>query len=640
MASTSDDSDEAVWQRQSKSPIDPQVRLDPDKWRTKRHRINKDPRRFEFAIVCMHCSIHRNSLGGMKIHLDYCPKRKRPDLLCGHCELRVNDWPTMVRHLNCKDMERQLPCDPQYKMDVRVTKLFPTDMPAYRHCALKVLGRESKKQQSKHKYNAWLDMHPTDIKSFRKEAVNVKRGVPKATFKITPARYSTENSPFKISGEDIVARAVKIAKIGGPCVEQTPGILAQTVFGTSDQGEGVVAFMEDGPPVFNVSQPPLIALGSSLSDHSDVEPDDSTSQSDLAPPASTCSIANNWTIADSRGSIVSFDTLLRQSCPPESIAIETVPSHMVTIPESVLIDTLSWLHDSPESQMVLLQPTVVSYTSPSVASLLRSSVSTSNVFVTTQLSSLVSPPVVSGDSLLLGEVRPEPMLQSVMSLRPELNCVDVDVPPRLTSSPAHSSLTTAIVNDQGIASSCLYEKDIMVASSILPPTHTPFQSISEGDELSHATLIETVAEHSCNETLGESIVTADADSSTEADTPNAVVVKTEVDETITLSSSDGEDAVGISPISDVTALRRQVSELRRQRQRDLRQLVFWSDTVAKLGTEIDRPPTESESRAREKLISCGDWPSYMESVKTVSFRKLGSRFADFYRGNLHSLFTD
>ena len=64
--------------------------------------------------------------GGMKIHLDYCPKRKRPDLLCGHCELRVNDWPTMVRHLNRKDMEKQLPCDPQYKMDVRVTKLFPT----------------------------------------------------------------------------------------------------------------------------------------------------------------------------------------------------------------------------------------------------------------------------------------------------------------------------------------------------------------------------------------------------------------------------------------------------------------------------------------------------------------------------------
>jgi len=161
----------------------------------------------------------------MKIHLDCCPKRKRPDLLCGHCELRVNDWPTMVRHLNRKDMEKQLPCNRQYKMDVRVTKLFPTNMPTYRHCALKVLGRESKKQKSKHRYNAWSDMHPTDIKSFRKEAANVKRGDPKATFKITPARYSTENSPFEMSGEDIVAQAVKIAKIGGPRVEQTPVFL-------------------------------------------------------------------------------------------------------------------------------------------------------------------------------------------------------------------------------------------------------------------------------------------------------------------------------------------------------------------------------------------------------------------------------
>jgi len=50
MASTSDDSDEAVWQRQLKSPIDPQVRLNPDKWRTKKQRIDKDPRKFELPL--------------------------------------------------------------------------------------------------------------------------------------------------------------------------------------------------------------------------------------------------------------------------------------------------------------------------------------------------------------------------------------------------------------------------------------------------------------------------------------------------------------------------------------------------------------------------------------------------------------
>ena len=385
MASTSDDSDEAVWQRQLKSPIDPQVRLDPDKWRTKKYRINKDPRRFEFAIVCKHCRIHRNSLGGMKIHLDYCPKRKRPDLLCGHCKLRVNDWPTMVRHLNRKDMEKQLPCDPQYRMDVKVTRLFPTGMSEYRHCALKVLGHESKKQKSKHKYNAWSDIQTS--KAFVKKLR--KRGVPKATFKTTPARYSTENSPSEMFGEDIVAQAVKIAKIGGPSVEQTPGIFTQTMFGTNDQGEGV-AFIEDGPPTFNVSQPPLISLGTNLSDHSDVEPDNPTSLSDLAPPAPTCSVADIWTFADS-WPILPVDTLLRQSCLPESAAVETVSSHVVTIPQSVPIDTLSWRHGSPESRMVPLQPTVASYTSRSVASLLRSSDSILNVFVAPQLSPVESP---------------------------------------------------------------------------------------------------------------------------------------------------------------------------------------------------------------------------------------------------------
>ena len=578
MASTSDDSDEAVWQQQLKTPIDPKVRLDPDKWRTKQHRGDKDPRKFEFIIVCMHCRIHRNSLGSMKVHLDYCPHRKRPDLLCGHCELRVNNWPIMVRHLNRKDMERQLPCDPQYKMDVRITKLFPTDMPKFRHCALKVLGHESRKQQFKQKYNAWLDMHPTDIKSFRKEAANVRRGVPTATFKITPARYSTENSPFETDREDIVAQAVKIAQIGESSSEQSSGTQGQTMFGTDDQGGGIVAFMDDAPPTFNVSHPPLIALGSSLSDHSDVEPDDSTSLADVVSPASSCSIANNWT--DSRGSIISSDTLLRQSNLPDSAFVETVPSHEDTILQSAPIDTWSWQHSLPQSRLISLQSAVVSYTSASVIP---------NVSVAPQLSSLVSPPVVSADVLLLGEIRSEPIPQPVMLSQPESD-VGLDVLPKLISTPIHAGLTIVIADDQGDASSCLHERETMVESSIPPSAHAPVQLVLEGGELSSAALVSTADEPSSKNTLGESVVTADADSSTDTDTPDisvpvqhsAVVIKPEIDDAITLSSSDGEDTVGISPISDVTVLRRQVSELRRQRQRDLRQLVFWSDT-SKIG---------------------------------------------------------
>jgi len=585
MASTSDDSDESVWKGQLKSPIDPQVRSDPDKWRTKQHRVNKDPRKFEFAIVCKHCGVHRNSLGGMKIHLDHCPKRKRPDLLCGHCGLRVNDWPTMVRHLNRKDMEKQLPYDPKYKMDVRTVKLFPSDTPKFRHCALKVLGQESKKQKFKQRYNAWLDMHPTDIKSLRKEAANVRRGDPTATFPITPARYSTENSPCEVAGGDIVAQAVQIAQIGKSSREQSPDIQTQTVFSADDQGGGVVAFMDDAPPTFNISHPPLIALGSSLSDHSDVEPDDSTPQLNLALPASTPSV-------------------------------EIMPL------------------------------SVISFTSLSAPLLLQPTASISCMSVASQ--SLVSTPVISTDILSLGEVvSSEPILQPMILSQPELE-VDLNVLSRSISSQAHSGSMRIVTEDHDVDSRRLHANESLVPLSIPSSTHTPFQTILEGGEVSHAPLTNVIHESSSTNVLKDAIVTADADSSTDTDTPeisvpvphNTVTVKTEPVDTITLSSSDGEDTVGISPISDVTALQRQVSELRRQRQRDLRQLVFWSDTVAKLGAEIDRPPTESECRARGKLISSGDWPSYMESVKTVSFRKLGSRFADFYRGSLHSFSTE
>jgi len=592
MASTSDESDEAVWQRQLKSPVDPQVRLEPDKWRTKQHRGDKDPRKFEFAIVCMHCHVHRNSLGSMKVHLDYCPHRKRPDLLCGHCEFRVNHWPTMVRHLNRKDMERQLPCDPKYKMDIRVTKLFPTDFPKYRHCALKVLGHESRKQKFKQKYNAWLDMHPTDIKSFRKEAAHVRRGDPTATFQITPARYSTENSPC----DDIVAQAVQIAQIGESSSEQSPGTQTLTMLNTDEQGGGVVAFMDDAPPTFNVSRPPLIALGSSLSDHSDVEPDDSTSLAEVEQPVSISSIIDTWACPDSRSGVIFVDTSLRQSCLPNSSFVETVSSCEGFVSQSAPINILSWQHSSPQSGLISFQPTVIPNTSPLAESLLQSAGS-----VTPQLSSLVSSSVVSGEVVVLGEIRSEPITQPVMLSQPELD-VELEVPAGLISTPVHSDSTKVLADHHGNASSCVHK------------------------------------------TLEKSVVAADADSSTDTETtdisapvqPSTVVIKTE-EETITLSSSEGEDTVGISTISDVTALRRQVSELRRQRQRDLRQLVFWSDTVAKLGAEMDRPPSESEIRARGKLISSGDWPSYMESIKTASFRKLGGRFADFYRGSLHSL---
>jgi len=72
----------------------------------------------------------------------------------------------------------------------------------------------------------------------------------------------------------------------------------------------------------------------------------------------------------------------------------------------------------------------------------------------------------------------------------------------------------------------------------------------------------------------------------------------------------------------------------------LRQLVFWAETVAKLGKADDRPPTSTECAARRKLLTSGDWPMHMQSVEKVHFGELGQRFADFYKGGLYSLSSD
>jgi len=89
--------------------------------------------------------------------------------------------------------------------------------------------------------------------------------------------------------------------------------------------------------------------------------------------------------------------------------------------------------------------------------------------------------------------------------------------------------------------------------------------------------------------------------------------------------------------SDLTELRTQLSELKRQRHSDLHHLAFWAETIAKLGEEVTRPPTASESKSRDKLVACGDWPAHMSSVRDATFREMGNRFTDVYKAVLHSL---
>jgi len=82
-----------------------------------------------------------------------------------------------------------------------------------------------------------------------------------------------------------------------------------------------------------------------------------------------------------------------------------------------------------------------------------------------------------------------------------------------------------------------------------------------------------------------------------------------------------------------------MSEFRRQQRSYLRQLAFWAETVAKLGEEVTRPPTESESNRgiSSWLVRIAPPTS---SVRNMPFREMGNHFTNVYRVILHSLPED
>jgi len=118
-------------------------------------------------------------------------------------------------------------------------------------------------------------------------------------------------------------------------------------------------------------------------------------------------------------------------------------------------------------------------------------------------------------------------------------------------------------------------------------------------------------------------------------TNTEIQIKNEGGDIIIISSPETDDRQSAS--SDITALRRELLTLRRQSRSHLRQLAFWADTVAKLGGELERAPSESEIKLREKMVACGDWPPHMASSIDVGHKELGYRFADMYRAMLHQL---
>jgi len=98
---SNEDSDDQYWRRDWQSSETDQL-LHYVPYKSKSLSVNPDLRKFPFAIVCCHCNIYRNTLRGMRMHLDKCHHRYRPRILCGHCEMTVDDWREMVKHLNVK----------------------------------------------------------------------------------------------------------------------------------------------------------------------------------------------------------------------------------------------------------------------------------------------------------------------------------------------------------------------------------------------------------------------------------------------------------------------------------------------------------------------------------------------------------
>jgi len=66
-------------------------------------------------------------------------------------------------------------------------------------------------------------------------------------------------------------------------------------------------------------------------------------------------------------------------------------------------------------------------------------------------------------------------------------------------------------------------------------------------------------------------------------------------------------------------------------------LITVSEELASVGKDADRPPTESERLAREKLICSGAWPKKLKSHVSKSAGEFGDVLAVAYDTLLHSL---
>jgi len=295
----STDSDKRYLRRDSTPPGDADQFLPYIPWKCKDMKVDIDPRKFYFAIICCRCNNYQNTLHGMQTHLKKCPHKYAQKLMCGHCEQVVDKWRLMVDHLNAKGRQSDLPCKPQYRMRYIKKPVFPKVAVAHHTRSLTTLGRRVKTTavagQTACEYNSWCTADPDTLASLNKEAKVLKQSKSRQRVEvdssIPPVQLSSDN-------QDLLSMALQTAGLpAAPVsnlstylseieqVESVPDIDTRSLtMGTSVELSpataavslgllNTVAMPEIVPFISSPLQPPLSPI-LSLDPGCDVEPDD------------------------------------------------------------------------------------------------------------------------------------------------------------------------------------------------------------------------------------------------------------------------------------------------------------------------------------------------------------------------------
>ena len=137
-----------------------------------------DPRHFMFALICQLCEYKANFLQAMRAHFPACQRQhgKQTNVLCGHCGKAMTCWPTMVKHINVKGMERAKPCDPAYEFEGSIAPVtFPLPTRVLRSSALQAISSQIVRPGSYHDLNSASE---AQIEALREEARRLRHPSP------------------------------------------------------------------------------------------------------------------------------------------------------------------------------------------------------------------------------------------------------------------------------------------------------------------------------------------------------------------------------------------------------------------------------------------------------------------------------